>query len=460
MTRTVFTGGSVFDGTSAPPSPGDVVIEDGLVVEVGVGLDGDVEVDCSGATVLPGLIDCHVHVMVTDVDSLRMAYTPFSYSFFQAAQNLRRTLEAGITTVRDAGGADLGVKKAVEDGLIDGPRMQISVGPLSITGGHGDDWLPSGTHLEFFVPHPGRPSGLCDGPDEVRRTVRQMLRAGADVIKVHTTGGVLSPTDDPRHAHFSPAELDVMVAEAAAQGATVMAHAQGAEGIKNAVRAGIRSVEHGIYLDDEAIELMLRHGTWLVPTLSAPLAVIRAAEAGASIPESSVRQGTRRRRGPPGVVRPGRGGRRRGRDGDRRGGLAARDQPRRAAAHGRRRDDAGAGAGGDHVGGGGAAGAAGPGGAVGAGDAGRRGRRRGRRPGAGRAAGAGTPGVEGRGAGGGLTPVDPAAVRRGRVRLGRAPSRAGGLASSCIPRVAGAPGGVATIASSSCLASTDPSARP
>ena len=288
MSRTLFTGGSVFDGTSAPPSPGDVVVEDGLVVEVGVGLDGDVEVDCSGATVLPGLIDCHVHVMVTDVDSLRMAYTPFSYSFFQAAQNLRRTLEAGITTVRDAGGADLGVKKAVEDGLIDGPRMQISVGPLSITGGHGDDWLPSGTHLEFFVPHPGRPSGLCDGPDEVRRTVRQMLRAGADVIKVHTTGGVLSPTDDPRHAHFTPAELDVMVAEAAAQGATVMAHAQGTEGIKNAVRAGIRSVEHGIYLDDEAIELMLRHGTWLVPTLSAPLAVIRAAEAGASIPESSV----------------------------------------------------------------------------------------------------------------------------------------------------------------------------
>ena len=180
------------------------------------------------------------------------------------------------------------MKKAVDDGLVLGPRMQISVAPLSITGGHGDDWLPSGTHLEFFVPHPGRPSGLADGPDEVRRTVRLMLRAGADVIKVHTTGGVLSPTDDPRHAHFSPAELDVLVAEASAQGAFVMAHAQGAEGIKNAVRAGIRSIEHGIYLDDEAIDLMLAHGTWLVPTLSAPLAVIRAAEAGAAIPESSV----------------------------------------------------------------------------------------------------------------------------------------------------------------------------
>ena len=288
MTRTLFTGGQVFDGSGDPAAAGDVVVEGGRVVEVGVGLDGDEEVDCAGATVLPGLVDCHVHVMVTSVDALRMAYTPFSYSFYEAVRNLQVTLAAGITTVRDAGGADLGLKKAVDDGLVLGPRLQISVGPLSMTGGHGDDWLPSGTHLEFFVPHPGRPSGLCDGPDEVRRTVRQMLRAGADVIKVHTTGGVLSPTDDPTHAHFSPTELDVVVAEATAQGRPVMAHAQGAEGITNAVRAGFRSIEHGIYLDDEAIELMLAHGTWLVPTLSAPLAVIRAAEAGASIPESSV----------------------------------------------------------------------------------------------------------------------------------------------------------------------------
>ncbi|MFC5379288.1 metal-dependent hydrolase family protein [Aquipuribacter nitratireducens] len=288
MTRTLFTGGTVFDGTGAPPAAADVVVEGGRVVDVGPGLDGDVAVDCAGTTVLPGLVDCHVHVMLSSVDSLRMAYTPFSYAFYEAARNLQLTLAAGITTVRDAGGADLGVKQAVDDGLVVGPRMHISVAPLSITGGHGDEWVPSGTHLEFFVPHPGRPSGLVDGPDEVRRGVRQMLRAGADVIKVHTTGGVLSPTDDPRHAHFSPAELDVMVAEATTQGRPVMAHAQGAAGITNAVRAGIRSIEHGIYLDDEAIDLMLERGTWLVPTLSAPLAVIRAADAGASIPEASM----------------------------------------------------------------------------------------------------------------------------------------------------------------------------
>ncbi len=119
---------------------------------------------------------------------------------------------------------------------------------------------------------------------------REILRAGADVIKVATTGGVLSPTDDPRHTQLTPAELEVLVTEAAMQGRYVMAHAQGTEGIKNAVRAGIRSIEHGIYLDDEAIELMLANGTWLVPTLVAPVSVIRAAQAGASVPESAVRK--------------------------------------------------------------------------------------------------------------------------------------------------------------------------
>jgi imidazolonepropionase-like amidohydrolase len=116
------------------------------------------------------------------------------------------------------------------------------------------------------------------------------LRAGADVLKVCTTGGVLSPRDDPRHSQFTLEELDVLVTEAQMQGRAVMAHAQGAEGIKNAVRAGIRSIEHGIYLDDEAIELMLARGTWLVPTLVAPVNVIRAAAAGASLPDAVVQK--------------------------------------------------------------------------------------------------------------------------------------------------------------------------
>ncbi len=290
MRRTVFAGGLVFDGTGADPAPADVAVVDGRIVDVGVGLDGDEVVDCAGLTLLPGLFDCHVHVTISGVDMLGLAQKPFSYQFYEAARNLRRTLELGITTVRDASGADLGIKQAVADGLISGPRLQISVSLISQTGGHGDGWLPSGHCVPLMVPHPGRPDARVDGPDEMRRVARTLLRAGADVLKVCTTGGVLSPRDDPRHSQFSPEELDVLVAEASRQGRSVMAHAQGADGIKNAVRAGIRSIEHGIYLDDEAIELMLAHGTWLVPTLVAPVNVIRAARAGAALPDAVVRK--------------------------------------------------------------------------------------------------------------------------------------------------------------------------
>jgi len=288
MTRRVFSGGQVLDGTGSPAARADVAVQDGRVVEVGTGLDGDEVVDCTGATVLPGLFDCHVHVMMSGVDTLRHLQTPFSYGFFEAVRNLRRTLAQGITSVRDAGGADLGVAEAVRTGLIAGPRMQIAISMLSQTGGHGDGWHVCGADLPLMPSHPGKPDTTVDGPDEMRRTVRELLRAGADVIKVATSGGVLSARDDPRHPHFRPAELDVLVEEANAAHVAVMAHAQGAEGIKAAVRAGIRSIEHGIYLDDEAIDLMLERGTWLVPTLAAPRAVLTAVAAGASLPEAVI----------------------------------------------------------------------------------------------------------------------------------------------------------------------------
>ncbi|WP_285489849.1 metal-dependent hydrolase family protein [Amycolatopsis taiwanensis] len=290
MTRTVFAGGQVFDGTGAAPAPADVAVADGRIVDIGTGLDGDEVVDCTGTTLLPGLIDCHVHVTVSEINVMHRLYRPFSYQFYEAAQNLRRTLEIGITTVRDAAGADLGIKQAVEDGLLPGPRLQISVNAITQTGGHGDGWLPSGHCVPLSLPHPGRPPSLVDGPDEMRRTARTLIRAGAEVLKVCTTGGVLSPGDDPKHSQFTPAELDVLVAEAAMQGRYVMAHAQGTDGIKNAIRVGIRSIEHGMYLDDEAIDLMLQHQTWLVPTLVAPVNVIRAGKAGAALPEVVVRK--------------------------------------------------------------------------------------------------------------------------------------------------------------------------
>ncbi len=291
MTRTLVRGGSIFDGTGAPPSTADVVIENGTIVDVGVGLDGDEDVELGGRTLLPGLFDTHVHfTMSGELDPVKLMMRPFSLRYFEAAANMEATLRAGITSVREAGGSDLGVKTAVAKGLARGPRMQISIAMLSQTGGHGDDTLPSGGCLSWMGALPGNPKWVVDGPDEMRRQVRELVREGADVIKVATSGGVLSPRDDPRHGHFRDDELSVLVAEAAAAGLHVMAHAQATEGIKAAIRNGIRSIEHGVYLDDEAISMMLDRGTWLVPTLSAPRAVIAAAEAGTRMEESTLRK--------------------------------------------------------------------------------------------------------------------------------------------------------------------------
>ena len=288
MVRTVLSGGRVFDGTGSAIADADVVISDGRIVDVGIGLDGDEQVDVSGLTITPGFFDCHVHVMFSGIDLVRRLQRPFSYAFFEAANNLSATLDCGITTVRDAGGADLGLQRAVEDGLVDGPRMHIAITALSQTGGHGDGWLPSGISTFLMSAHPGRPAGLVDGPEEMRKRVREIIRAGANVIKVHTSGGVLSPRDSPKHAQFRPDELAALMAEAMAAGLPVMAHAQATDGIKNALRAGVRSIEHGIYLDDEAIDLMLSKGAWLVPTLVAPHAVVKAVSEGSQLPEGVV----------------------------------------------------------------------------------------------------------------------------------------------------------------------------
>jgi imidazolonepropionase-like amidohydrolase len=269
--RTLFAGGQVFDGTGAAIGDADVVVEGGRIVEVGAGLDGDEAVDVSGRTLLPGMFDCHVHLVLRheDLDELRVMHEPFSYRFFQIAETLRTTIELGITTVRDAAGADLGLKQAVEDGVLVGPRMQISVNMLSMTGGHSDAWLPSGAISSWGVSYPGMPDGVCDGIEGVRTKVREMVRAGADVIKIASSGGYLSPLDDPSRPNFSQDEVDEIAATAADLGRWVMSHAHGAEGIKRAIRAGVRSIDHGTFLDDEAIAMMLDRGTWLVPTLTA-----------------------------------------------------------------------------------------------------------------------------------------------------------------------------------------------
>lgn len=285
---------NLIDGTgNAIQQNVDVIIQDHRFKTIGQNLNhaNHEIIDGTDKYLLPGMIDSHVHIMEEMRPLADKLATPFSYTFYRAIDHLKRTVDCGITTVRDALGADQGIKEAVQNGLILGPRMQISVNALTITGGHGDKLTKSGITMPSFIEdYPGLPTGICDGVEEVRKKVREMLRAGADVIKVHATGGVTSPTDHPDFTQFSIEELKVMVEEAQFRGnRKVMAHAQGLQGVKNCIAAGIHSIEHGIYLDDEAIEKMKTQGIFLVPTLLAPVSVIEFAdELGMS--ESSVKK--------------------------------------------------------------------------------------------------------------------------------------------------------------------------
>ncbi|WP_424475496.1 amidohydrolase family protein [Oceanobacillus kimchii] len=297
MTSLLIKNGLFIDGNGGEPEKDViVVVKDNQISYVGsetaYSISGEEQVvDAQGGTILPGMIDTHVHMMMEFSPVAERLETPFSFMYYQAAKYLENTLKAGITTVRDALGTDLGVKKAVEEGLISGPRLQLSINALTITGGHGDGYTVSGREVDLLPSdYPGMPSGKCDGVEEVRKKTREMLRAGAEVIKVHATGGVLSATDHPEFTQFSQEELETIVEEGRfRKGVKVMAHAQGAEGIKNAVRAGVHSIEHGIFLDDEAIDMMIEKGTYLVPTLLAPVAVLETAKE-TGMPDTAVQK--------------------------------------------------------------------------------------------------------------------------------------------------------------------------
>jgi imidazolonepropionase-like amidohydrolase len=275
------TNGTVIDGRGSDPmTEGVVLIEGERITAVGhrnqVSIPRDATViDAAGGSILPGLIDTHVHFTLEYLDVLRMLLTPPSLSLLQTIPRMRATLEAGVTTVRDAAGAPAGLKMAVERGIIAGPRMQVAITILSQTGGHGDHYYPCCTALSLGGYFYDVPDGVVDGVDEMRKRVREVLRAGADWIKLATTGGVLSPSDVPTSSQLTIDEIATAVYEAAAQGKRCMAHAQGTQGIKNALVAGVASIEHGVYLTDELIDLMLERDVYLVPTLIAPLTVVK-----------------------------------------------------------------------------------------------------------------------------------------------------------------------------------------
>ena len=266
-------GARLVDARSETPLDGDTLVvgDDGRIASIsrgrkGVPADATI-VDVAGATVVPGLIDCHVHFSgrheSTD-DWVGRTYTETIGASLKAGKAF---LESGITTIRDAGGAPAGLKRLFAGGW-PGPRLQVSCSPISITGGHGDGMTPSGMVFDGDRPMTELPPSLADGADEVRKVARAQIRAGADWIKTFSTGGVYSMTDAPGAVQFTIEEIRVMVEEAAAAGLHgVLAHAENAAGIANAVRAGVRSIEHGDGIDDEAIDLMLERDVPLVPTL-------------------------------------------------------------------------------------------------------------------------------------------------------------------------------------------------
>jgi imidazolonepropionase-like amidohydrolase len=262
-----------------------VVIEGGRVTKAGRRSDTQVPrdaemVDASGLTLLPGLIDCHVHLtsLGEGLDFARELTTPPTLELMRAVRAAKRTLEAGFTTVRDAAGSPAGIRMAIDAGYFPGPRMFVTVSALSQTGGHTDSHFMCGADLD--IPLPDRPHMTVDGVENMRLRVREVIRAGADWIKLCTSGGVLSPGDQPHHAALTLEEIKAAVEEARTQGRKVMAHAQANAGIKNALKAGVATIEHGIWLDGDAIEMMLDGGNALIPTLVAPHWVIRHAEAG------------------------------------------------------------------------------------------------------------------------------------------------------------------------------------
>jgi imidazolonepropionase-like amidohydrolase len=268
--------GLLINGTGTAPLREASVLIDAHGVISWAGASADIppaseqarRIDVRGAALLPGFIDTHVHVTAPGgggINPLNEATLPSSYLTLRAAANLRVTLDAGVTTIRDLGGADTGIKQAVAEGIVAGPRMLTAIAMISCTGGHGDSTFASGLTLNGLH----RVSAVGDGEAECRRTARTLLRAGADWLKVAATGGVWSPTDQPDDEGLDEAEIAAIVNVARAHGGKkVAAHAQGRDGIANAVRAGVASIEHGYQIDQRTVEDMIDRGTYLVPTLT------------------------------------------------------------------------------------------------------------------------------------------------------------------------------------------------
>lgn len=245
---------------------GDLVIKDGTVIEIGI----DVarvgrQVDLGGRTVIPGLIDAHLHAYASEIGGIEVEVRPLSYVALKAVHRLGDALQRGFTTVRDVAGGDSGLAAAIAEGLFASPRYLYTGPALSQTGGHGD---PRPVGLDVCYSR-GHSTELVDGVDDLRRAVRRRFHDGAHAIKVMASGGVVSPADPLRNPQYSAEEIGAVTDEARRRGSYVAAHAYSPEAIRHAVENGVRSIEHGNLLDTETAALMAAHDAYLVPTLAA-----------------------------------------------------------------------------------------------------------------------------------------------------------------------------------------------
>jgi imidazolonepropionase-like amidohydrolase len=283
----LFKNASVLEQDGSFSDPQDVAVDDGVVTRVGADLaaEGRPTYDLSGLWLMPGVFDVHDHITWSTLDDREIVRTPITQWALEASSNFRATLDCGVTFVRDAAGADAGMRNAIDRGYVAGPRLQVCINILSQTGGHGDAYL-QGLGIDYGLTPEwiGRPPQVIDGVDEMRKTVRALMRAGADWIKLCATGGTVSPTDDPLEPQFSREEIDVAVFESRRRGIPVFAHAYGGEGLTEAVAAGVRSIEHGTYLTEEQAAQMAAAGCFLIPTLAIGHDVVRWAEEGIILP--------------------------------------------------------------------------------------------------------------------------------------------------------------------------------
>lgn len=246
-----------------------ILIKDDIIAEISnskIKTKDNVKViDGQDNFLLPGFIDCHTHILAKGFHKEENMSNPLSIHFYNAVPHSKETIFAGVTSIRDCGSADLGVKMAQERGLFLAPKMTISITPLMCTGGHFDLFMPSGFDMEII--YPGFPKGRCDGVDEVLKKTREVKRAGADFIKVMASGGVLTTNSSPDYPQFNIEELRTITIEAGIHGKKVSAHCHSLQGIKNCVDAGFDSIEHGTFIDRNTSRKMAENGTILVPTI-------------------------------------------------------------------------------------------------------------------------------------------------------------------------------------------------